>query len=99
MIPCELDISSTTFEDVKIITYEIKLPSIGNQISFNLMDDDDFKIPYIIDTIPNFPVSHKLPTQEKKNAWIISINVEDIITTKGELENCNIIIKNMVAPT
>ena len=99
MIPCELDISSTTFEDVKIITYEIKLPSIGNQIGFNLMDDDDFKTPYIIDTIPNFPVSHKLPTQDKKNAWIISINVEDIITTKGELEKLQHYHKNMVDPT
>ena len=50
------------------------------------MDDDDFKIPYIIYTIPNFLVGHQLPTQDKKYAWNFSINVEDIITTKGELE-------------
>ena len=49
------------------------------------MDDDDFKIPYIIYTIPNFPVGHQLPTKDKKDAWIVSINVEDIITTKGEI--------------
>ena len=50
------------------------------------MDDDDFKLPYIIYTIPNFLVGHQLPTQDMKYAWIFSINVEDIITTKGGLE-------------
>ena len=41
---------------------------------FNLLDDNDFTIQYIIDTITNLPSGHKLPTQDKKNVWIININ-------------------------
>ena len=44
------------------------------KIGFNLLDDEDFTIPYAIDTIPNSPVSHKLPTKSKNNVWIIAIN-------------------------
>ena len=37
------------------------------------MDDQDFKILYIIDTIPNSPAGHQLSTQAKQNVWTISI--------------------------
>ena len=56
LIPCELDLTSTPFRDTKIITYEIELPLYGNKVGFNLLDDEDFKIPYITDTILNSPV-------------------------------------------
>ena len=57
-----------------MITYEIELPPSGKNIYFNSMDDEDFKIPYVTDTIPNSPPGHQLPSQAKINAWIITIN-------------------------
>ena len=50
------------------------------------MDDEDFKIPYVTDTIPNSPPGHQLPSHAKINVWIIDINGEDPITDKGELD-------------
>ena len=41
--------------DEKIITYDIELPTFGNKVGFILLDDEDFTIPYITDTIPNSP--------------------------------------------
>ena len=53
LIPCDLDITSTPFSNTKMITYEIELPSAGKKIGFNLLDDNDFTIPYVTDTIQN----------------------------------------------
>ena len=53
LITCKLDFKSTPFSDETIITYEIELLPSGNKIGFNLLNDEDFKIPYITDTIPN----------------------------------------------
>ena len=53
LIPCELYLSSAPFSDETIIKYEIELPPSGKKISFNLLDDKDFTIPYITDTTPN----------------------------------------------
>ena len=66
LITCELDLTSTPFCDTKILTYKIELPPSGNRAGFNLLDDEDFTIPYINDTIPNSPAGHQLPTQAKK---------------------------------
>ena len=52
-IPSEIDITSTPFSDTIILTYDIELPLYGNKIGINLLDDEDFIIPYLIDTIPN----------------------------------------------
>ena len=60
MIPCELDLTSTPFIDETIITYDIELPPSGKKIGFNLLDDEDFTIPYITDTIPNSLDGHQL---------------------------------------
>ena len=84
MIPCELDITSTPFSDTKIITYEIELPLSGNKVGFNLLDDEDFTIPYITDTIPNSPAGHKLPSQANINVWIVAINGEKPIKVQGD---------------
>ena len=62
LIPCGLDIIFTTFSDETIITYDIELPTSGKKIGFNLLDDEDFTIPYITDTIPNSPAVHQLPS-------------------------------------
>ena len=83
MIPCELDLTSTPCSDTTIITYEIEFPTSGNKFGFNLLDDKDSTISYIIDTIPKFPDGRQLPTQAKRNVWIISINVEEPITYQG----------------
>ena len=67
-------------------TYKIELPPSGKKVGFNLLDGDDFKIPYITDTIPNLPDIHQLPAQALKNVWIIDINGEEPITYKGVLD-------------
>ena len=53
------------------------------------MNDEYFTIPYIIDTIPNYSAGHRLPTQAKKNVWIIPINWEEPITDQGALNEIN----------
>ena len=67
MIPFELNIMSTTFRNTKILTYKIKLPPVGNKIGLNLLDDEDFTIPYVTDKIQHLPSGHQLPTQAKQN--------------------------------
>ena len=46
------------------------------------MGDDDFNIPYILDTIPDSQADHQLPSQSKKNVWIVEINGGEPITAK-----------------
>ena len=62
MIPCNFDLTSNTFCDTTILTYEIDLPPAGKRIGFNLLDDIDFEITYVIDKISDSPAVHKLPT-------------------------------------
>ena len=52
------------------------------------MDDEYFPMLYVIDTIPNLPAGHQIPTQAKKNVWIISINGEEPIKYQGALDEC-----------
>ena len=59
------------------------------KIGFNLLDDEDFTISYITDTIPNSPVVHQLPSQAKLNVWIVAINGEEPITAQGEFDELN----------
>ena len=47
---------------------------LERKLVFILLEDEDFTTPYVIDTIPNSPAGHKLPTKAKKNVWIITIN-------------------------
>ena len=88
-IPCELDITSTPFCVTTIITYEIELPPSGKKVGFNLLDDEDFTIFYITDTILSSLSSSQPPSQSKINMWIIAINVEDSITAQGALDEIN----------
>ena len=37
-----------------MLTYEIELPPSGKKFGFNLLDDEDFTMPYVIDTIQKF---------------------------------------------
>ena len=65
LIPCELDLVSIPFCDTKILIYKIELHPSGKIVGFNLLDDEDFTIPYITDTIPNSSSGHQLPAQAK----------------------------------
>ena len=82
LIPCKLYLTSTPLSDETIITYDIELPPSGKKIGFNLLDDEDFTIPYIADTIPNSPAGYQLPSQAKRNVCIVAINLEDPITAQ-----------------
>ena len=75
-----IDLASTPFSDANIITCETELLPAGNKIDFNLLDDDDFTIPYILDTVPNSPYGYQIPTQDKRHFGIIYINGEEHIT-------------------
>ena len=56
---------------------------LERKLFFNLLDDEDFTIPYVTDTITNPLDIHQLPTKDKRNVCIIYINVEDPITDQG----------------
>ena len=49
---------------------------LSDKFGFNLPDNEDFKIPYFTDTIPNSAAGCQLPTQDKQKNWIIDINGE-----------------------
>ena len=53
LIPYEIDLTYTPFRDTTTITYEIELPPSVNKVGFNLLDDEDFTISYITNTISN----------------------------------------------
>ena len=89
LILCELDLTSTTFSDTTVITYEIELPPSGKKVDFNLLNDEYFTTPYITDTIPNSPAGYKLPSQANRYVWIIDINGKDPITAQGVLDELN----------
>ena len=40
LVPCELDLSSISLGNAKIITYELWFPPTGKKIGFNFMDDN-----------------------------------------------------------
>ena len=86
LIPCKTDITYTPFCDATIITYEIYLSPSGKKVGFNLLDDEGFTIPYITGNIPNLPAGHQLPSQAKRNVWIVAINLEEPITAQGVLD-------------
>ena len=85
-IPCKIDLTSTPFIYTTMITYEIELPPDGNKTGLNLLDNEYFKIHYVIDKIPNSPDGHQLPTQAKKNVLIVDINREDTIIYQGAID-------------
>ena len=89
LIPCEIDIKYTPFIDTTIIIYDIDLPPSRNKVVFNLLNHEDFIIPYITDTIPNSPYGHQLPSQAKRNVWMIAINGEDPIKSQFVLDELN----------
>ena len=74
MITCELDLKSTPFCDTTILTYEIELSTSGKKIDLDLLDDGDFTITYVTDTIPNSPDGYKIPTYATRNLLIIAIS-------------------------
>ena len=89
MIPCELDLASTTFCDTTILTYDIELTTSVNKIDFNLLNDENFTTPYINDTIKNSPTRNHVPTQAKTKVCIININGEYLITDQGSIDELN----------
>ena len=80
--PLHLDMKQLSHMTLSYLPQERK-------IGFNLLDDEDFTIPYITDTIPNSPDGHRLPPQAKQNVSIIAINGEDPITAQGVLDELN----------
>ena len=66
LIPFEIDRTYTSFCDTTILTYEIELPHDVQEIGLNLLYDEYFTTPYVIDTIPNSPAGNQLPTQSNK---------------------------------
>ena len=65
MIIYEFDLASNKFYDTTILTYEIELPPARRKIGFNLLDNEDFTILYIIDKTPNEPAGNQFTTHLK----------------------------------
>ena len=65
------------------------MPPSGKKVGFNSLDDEDFTIPYISDTIPNSPAGHQPPSQAKRKFWIIYINGQEPITAQVVLGELN----------
>ena len=86
MIPYDLDITSTPFCDTTIISYELDIPPSGIKIGLNLLDNNEFTIPYILDIVPNSPYVHQLSTQSKKYLFIVSIHGGEQLTEKQLLD-------------
>ena len=61
----------------------------GKKISFNLLDDEDFTIPYITYPIPNSSDVYQLPSQANRNVWIVAIHGEEPIKDQGVLDELN----------
>ena len=72
-----------------MITYDIELTPSENKIGFNLLNDEDFTIPYITDITPNSPAGDQLPSQANINVWIVAINGEKPIKVQGVLDELN----------
>ena len=68
---------------------KLSYPPLENKVSFNSLDDEDFTIPYITDTIPNSQSGHQIPSQAKGNVCIVAINGEEPITAQGALDELN----------
>ena len=64
----------------------MELPPQGKKFGINLMDDDDFNIPYIFEMVLDYLVGHQLPDQTKKNFFIVEIYGEYPIMSKVDLE-------------
>ena len=90
LIPCELDIISTPFCGTKILTYEVELPPDGNKFGINLLDDEDFTIPYVTDIIQDSPAGHPLPTQALKMCG-------SLILMEKSLSQLKLILTNSIA--
>ena len=89
MIACEIDLTSTTFSNTTIPSYEIELTPFVNKIGFNLLEDEEFTIPYVTDTIQNSLDVHQLPTKAEQNLRIMDINEEDPNTYQDALDELN----------
>ena len=76
LLPCDIYLRYIEFCDTTFITYELELPPNSKKIGFNLLDDDGFIIPYILNKFKNSHSNHQLPTQAKNNLWINDINGE-----------------------
>ena len=87
LIPCEIDLTSAPFCDKTILAYEIELPTSGNNVGFNLLNDEYFTIPYAVDTIPNSPSSHQFTTKAKKNCGSLPSMWKILSQLKARLMN------------
>ena len=74
---------------IQKLSHEIELYPSGRKVGFNLLDDEEFTIPYITDTVPNSLAVHKIPTQDKRNMCITYINGEEPITHQGAIDELN----------
>ena len=62
MITCDLDITPTPFSNTTIIANENELSPVGKKIGLNILDDEDFTIPYVTYKKPNSPTIHRITT-------------------------------------
>ena len=64
----------------------MELPPNGKNIGFNLLDDEDLTIPYVVDTILYLPAFYQLTTHANKNMWFMDINSEEPMISQGAID-------------
>ena len=55
MVTCELELYYKPSVDATVVQYDLGFPPMGDKIGLNLIDDDDFNIPYVLSAITNSP--------------------------------------------
>ena len=96
LIPYELELSDTPFTKSTILNSELELPPQGKKFGINLMDDDDFNIPYIFEMVLDYLVGNQLPDHTKKHFFIVEIYGEYPIMDKGDLKDIKLYQSNKV---
>ena len=74
----------------------MELPPQGKKFGINLMDDDGFNIPYIVEMVPDYLAGYQLPDQTKNNLFIVEIYGEYPIMSKVDLEEIKLHQSNKV---
>ena len=94
LILYELELSDTPFMKSTIIKSELEISPQGKNSGMNLMDNDDFNIPYVVEFVPNFLAGHQFPDKTKKISLIVRFYGEDSVMASGSLEEIKLLRYN-----
>ena len=77
-----------------IFKSELEISPQVKKSGTNLMDNDDFNIPYVVEFVPNFLAGHQFPDKTKKISLIVRFYGEDSVMASGSLEEIKLLRYN-----